>query len=82
MIQDTIAEAAEKFGVAAVDILAGRKCRNAHVLVAREWIIAQFPEMSDNALSKLMGYKNHSSITHARRRLASNNHNSLHPTKS
>ena len=77
MITDTIAQAAAKFGVAAADILSGRRCRNAHVLVAREWIIAQHGEMSDNALSKAMGFKNHSSVTNARRRIASKKSNSI-----
>ena len=69
-IDETIAQAAEKFGVSRDNILAGRKCRNAHVLCAREWIVGQFPDMSANALSKAMRYANHSSILAVRKRLA------------
>ena len=68
-VETTIAEAAEKYGVAVADILAGQRCRNAHVVCAREWVIGQHPDVSDNELSKALGYAQHSSVTYARRRL-------------
>lgn len=68
MIQRTIEEAAEKFGVTVAEILSGRH-RNAHVVCAREWIIEQHPDESDNALSKALNLKTHSTVTYARRRI-------------
>lgn len=68
-ITETIERAAQQFSVTVESILSGQKCRNAHVVCAREWIIAQHPEMSDNELSKAMGYAQHSSVTHARTRM-------------
>lgn len=68
-IEETIDQAAKKFGVTVAQIKAGRH-RNAHVICAREWVIEQHPEESDNALGKALGMKSHATVLYARRRIA------------
>lgn len=67
-IEETINEAASRFGVTVTEILSGRH-RRAHVICAREWIIEQHPNVSDNALSKALHLKTHSTVTYARQRI-------------
>ena len=68
-IESTIHDAATRFGVPVEAILAGRKCRNAHVVCAREWIIRQHPEMSSKEMAHHLRMANHSSVLSIRKRL-------------
>lgn len=67
MIQSTIAQAAEMFGVPVAAICRGsRKCRK--TVAAREWVIGQFPWMGVTELGRALNV-NHSTVVLARRRI-------------
>lgn len=68
-IDETIEKAAELFQVRVRDITAGGRIKTPRVIVAREWVIQQFPDMSANQLAKHLGYCNHTVILAARKRL-------------
>lgn len=69
-ISQTIAAAAERFGVTVAQIQSGRSCRDPRVGAARWWIVGQFPDMSANSLAVALKYKSHASVLYVRKRLA------------
>lgn len=69
-IDATVARAAEMFNFLPEELLQGGIERGRAITAAREWIVAQHPDMSDYALARAMNYSNRSVIWHMRRRIA------------